>query len=54
MKADTAVAIDALAMGVPCVVCACHAQVTDMKAKPIHLALHLDKIIYRGYQHRSA
>jgi len=42
MRADTAVAIDALAMGMPCVVCARHARTTDMKAKPIYPALHLD------------
>jgi len=41
---DTAVAIDALAMGVPCVVCAHHPQETDMKAKPIYHALNLDRV----------
>jgi len=31
IKAGTAIAVDALALGVPCVVCARHAQVTDVQ-----------------------
>jgi len=44
MRAERAVVIDALAMGVPCVVCARHAQASDMKPMTFVSALNLGTV----------
>jgi len=44
MRAGSTVAIDDLAMGVPCVVCARHAQASDIKRMAFVPALQLDTI----------
>jgi len=45
VRAGSAVAIEALAMGVPCVVCARYAQASDIKPMALVRALHLDTTV---------